>query len=183
MSDITTMVPLFQWIVRAILVAALLGKFLLLYTVVARFSPSLQERIMRSIAAVCGLLLYLGAKTLGLSVARFLLYSLTMSGALLTGFLGALLPGALGFIVSWHVCHFMNSRNRRRNLVGMRILAMTMAMVTMLYVDCFIAATDPTHGGDIKLLLPNLTFVLSVMLYAVFKYYPLPDDAATGAEA
>ena len=39
------------------------------------------------------------------------------------------------------------------------------------------------HTSDIKLLLPNLTFVLSVMLFAVFRYYPLPDDAAVSEDA
>jgi hypothetical protein len=29
-------------------------------------------------------------------------------------------------------------------------------------------------------LLPNLTFVLAVLLYAVIRYHPLPDEVAAG---
>jgi hypothetical protein len=98
MSDINHLAPIMQGLIQAILLAALLGKVALLYTVVAKFSPDWQERIMRSIAATCGCSLVLGAKAFGLSVPALLLHALTMSGALLTGLLGALLPGAIGFV-------------------------------------------------------------------------------------
>jgi len=175
-KDPATLVVIFQILINAVLIAAMGGKLLLLYTVIAKFSPTWQERIMRSIAATCGLLLYLGAKALGVSIPMFLLGALTQSGAYLTGFLGALMPALLGFIVAWYVTRYFNSRNERKNLIGMRILAMVMAMVFFLYADCYVVTVD-AHAGDIKLLLPNLTFVLAVLFYAVFRYQPLPDVA------
>lgn len=178
MSNVNNLTLLMQWLIHVILLAALLGKAALLYVVIAKFSPDWQERIMRSIAATCGCSLVLGAKALGLSVPELLLHALTMSGALLTGVIGALLPGAIGFICAWYVCRYFSSRNRRRNVIGMRILAMMMATIVLLYGDTFVAALDPAHAGDIKLVLPNLSFALAIMLVAVFKYYPLPDDAA-----
>ena len=183
-KDPASLVVIFQLLINAVLIAAMGGKLLLLYTVIARFSPTWQERIMRSIAATCGLLLYLGAKALGVSIPMFLLGALTQSGAYLTGFLGALMPALLGFIVAWYVTRYFNSRNERKNLIGMRILAMVMAMVFFLYTDCYLATVD-AHAGDIKLLLPNLTFVLAVLLFAVFRYQPLPDvaDAAPAKAA
>jgi hypothetical protein len=155
------------------------GKLVLIYAVVARFSTSWQERIMRSIAAVCGLLLYLGAKALGLSLPSFLLQALTQSGAYLTGLMGALFPAMLGFLTAYYVTRYFNSRDARRNIIGMRLLALVMTMVFFLYVDCYIATVDAAHNAEqFRLLLPNLTFVLAVLLYAVFKYHPLPDEAA-----
>ena len=109
-KDPATLVVIFQVLINAVLIAAMGGKLLLLYTVIARFSPTWQERIMRSIAATCGLLLYLGAKALGVSIPMFLLGALTQSGAYLTGFLGALMPALLGFIVAWYVTRYFNSR-------------------------------------------------------------------------
>jgi hypothetical protein len=41
-------------------------------------------------------------------------------------------------------------------------------MVFFLYTDCYVATVD-AHAGDITLLLPNLTFVLAVLLFAVFR--------------
>jgi hypothetical protein len=36
-----------------------------------------------------------------------------------------------------------------------------------------VATFDVAHRDEFKLLLPNLTFVLAVLLYPVFKYHPL----------
>ena len=138
---------------------------------------------MRSIAAVSGLLLYLGAKALGVSIPMFLLGALTQSGAYLTGFLGALMPALLGFIVAWYVTRFFNSRNARKNLIGMRILAMMMTIVLFLYADVYIATVDAAHQTDIRFLLPNMTFTLAVLLFAVFRYYPLSDDQLAAEDA
>jgi hypothetical protein len=56
---------------------------------------------------------------------------------------------------------------------------MIMTMVFFLFVDTYVATFDAAqqHGDGFKLLLPNLTFVLAVLLYAVFKYHPPADEA------
>jgi hypothetical protein len=184
-KDPATMVAIFQALIHVVLVAAVFGKLVLIYAVVAKFSPSWQERIMRSIAAVSGLLVYLGAKALGLSLPSFLLQALTQSGSYLTGLMGALFPAMLGFIVAWYVTRYFNSRDARKNLIGMRLLAMVMTMVFFLYTDCYVATVDAAHTEQFQLLLPNLTFVLAILLYAVFRYHPLPDvaDAASAKAA
>jgi hypothetical protein len=175
-KDPATIVAIFQALIHAVLVAAVLGKLVLLYTVVARFSPSRQEIIMRSIATVSGLLLYLGAKALGLSIPQFLLQALTQSGSYLTGLMGALFPAMLGFILAYYVTRFFNSRDARKNLIGMRLLAMVMTMALFLYTDCYVATIDAAHTEQFRSLLPNLTFLLAILLYAVFRYHPLPEE-------
>ena len=175
LQDIT-MIAVFHAALHVVLVTAIIGKLLLIYTVIAKFSSSTQERIMRAIAATCGMLLYLGAKALGLSLPMFLLGALTQGGAYLTGFLGALMPALLGFVVAMYCCHYFNSRNARKNVIGMRLLSLMMMVAFFLYSDAYLLAVDASHAGDFKLLLPNLTFVLAVLLYAVFKYHPLPEE-------
>jgi hypothetical protein len=122
-------------------------------------------------------LLYLGAKALGLSIPAFLLQAITQSGSYLTGLAGTIAPAFVGFVVAWYVTGYFNNRNERRNLIGMRVLSMVMAVVFFLFVDTYGAA----HDAGVALLLPNLTFTLAVLLYAVFRYHPLPDvaDAAS----
>jgi hypothetical protein len=78
----------------------------------------------------------------------FLLQALTEGRAYLTGFLGALLPAAVGYLVSWYVTGYLNSRSARRNLVGMRLLALTVTVVTFLYCDVYIAAVDAANHAD-----------------------------------
>jgi hypothetical protein len=178
-NDPANLAILFSLLVNAALVGALLGKLALLYTIVARFSPSPQERIMRSIASVAGCLLYLGAKTFGISVPTFMLYAITEGGAIITGLVAALAPAAVGLIMAWYVTGYLNSRNARRNLVGMRLLAMIMTIVFFLYADVYFASAGVAlHADSLRLLMPNVTFALAVMLYAVFRFHPLPEEAA-----
>jgi hypothetical protein len=185
LTDHDTMVTIFTGLIHAVLVAAALCQLLLIGAVIARFNRSTQETIMRSSAAVAGVLLYLGAKALGLSIPAFLLEALTQSGAYLTGLAGALAPAAVGFLVAWYVTGYFNSRNERKNLIGMRVLALVMAVVFFLFVDTYVAAYGVAHDAGFRLLLPNLTFTLAVLLYAVFRYHPLPDmaDAAPAKAA
>jgi hypothetical protein len=175
LTDHDTMVSIFTGLIHAVLVAAALCQLLLIGVVIAKFNRSTQECIMRSAASVAGVLLYLGAKALGLSIPAFLLEALTQSGAYLTGLAGALAPAAVGFLVAWYVTGYFNSRNERKNLIGMRVLSMVMAVVFFLFVDAYVGAYAATHDAGFRLLLPNLTFTLAVLLYAVFRYHPLPE--------
>jgi hypothetical protein len=180
-NDPAVMASIFRVLVHLSLASAALSQILLIAAVVWKFSPRRTETIMRSAAAVCGLLLYLGAKALGLTLPEFLLYALTQSGSYLTGLIGALVPALTGFLCAWYVTRYFNSRNERKNIVGMRVLALVMTIVFHLFIDTYIATFDATHHEDFKLLLPNLTFVLAVLLYAVFKYHPLQDEPSTQA--
>jgi hypothetical protein len=60
----------------------------------------------------------------------------------------------------------------------MRILALVMTMTFFLYTDTYVATFYVAHQADFKLLLPNLTFTLAVLLYAVFRFHPLPHETA-----
>ena len=183
LTDQATMLAIFSALIHLVLVSAALCQLLLITMVIARFNRSTPELIMRSAAAVAGVLLYLGAKALGLSIPAFLLQAITQSGSYLTGLAGTLAPAAVGFVVAWYVTGYFNNRNERKNLIGMRVLSMSMVMavVLFLFVDTYVAAYGAAHGAGFNLLLPNLTFTLAVLLYAVFRYHPLPDVAADAA--
>jgi hypothetical protein len=177
-----TMLTIFNVLLHAVLIIAALCQLVLVSTVIARFNRSVQETIMRSAASVAGVLLYLGAKALGLSIPAFLLEALTQSGAYLTGLAGALAPALVGFVVAWYVTGYFNSRNERKNLIGMRVLTMVMVIVFFLFIDTYVATYSAPHDAGFNLLLPNLTFTLAVLLYAVFHYHPLPDTVDAAAK-
>jgi hypothetical protein len=178
-TDPALVAVVFAVLANAGLIGMMLGKIALLYTIVVKFSPSWQERVMRSIASTAGVLLYVGAKSIGISIPVFLLPVLTEGGAYLTGALGALAAALVGYLCAWYVTRYLNSRNARRNLVGMRLLAMIMTIVFFLFADVYIAAV---HQADtLRTLMPNLAFCLAVMLYSVFKYHPLPDEPTSQA--
>ena len=180
LTDQATMLAIFSALIHLVLVSAALCQLLLIGVVIAKFNRSTPEVIMRSAATVAGVLLYLGAKALGLSIPAFLLQAITQSGSYLTGLAGALLPAAVGFLVAWWVTRYFNNRNGAQDLIGMRVLSMVMAVVFFLFVaaDAYVATYRAAHDAGFSLLLPNLTFTLAVLLYAVFRYHPLPDEAA-----
>lgn len=172
LTDPAVMVAVFRVLVHLALAAAAISQIVLIGAVIWKFSPRMAEIIMRSAAAVCGLLLYLGAKAFGLSIPTFLLYALTQGGAYVTGIVGSLFPAATGFLVAWF---------ERKNIVAMRILALVMTMVFFLFMDTYVATFDVAHGEDFKLLMPNMTFVLAILLYAIFRYQPPPDEPSAAA--
>jgi len=80
--------------------------------------------------------------------------------------------------VSWIVISRFNSRDEFKNLVSVRLLAMLLAVVLILYCDSYAlsadAVHDEAHAGAFRLLLPNLTFILAALVLAVFRFNPAP---------
>jgi hypothetical protein len=180
--DPATLAVVFSVILHAILIAAAFGIALLIWAVIAKFpAPEgrlRQECIMRCIAAVAGVLLVLGSRAVGVSIPAFMLNALMLGGYVMTGLLGSLIPGIAGFLVAWVVISRFNSRNEFKNLVSVRLLAMLLSAVLLIYVDSYAlsadVARDEAHAGAFRLLLPNLTFILSAIVLAVFRFNPVP---------
>jgi hypothetical protein len=176
-----SMVEIFHLLAHVVLIGAALGKFVLLWGIIWEIVPSGPERIMRSLASISGVLLYVGAKTFGLTIPGLLLASLAMGGAYTTRLFGAVFPAATGFLVSWFVCRFLSSRDARKNLVGMRLLALVVSVTLMLYLDLYTSAFDAAGSDGFRMLMPNLVFLLSVLIFAVLRYHPLPAVTETTA--
>jgi hypothetical protein len=172
---------IFTVILHAILVASAFGIIALIYGVIAKFPAPAgrlrQEVLLRSIAATAGILLVLGSRSVGVSVPALMLNALLMGGYYMTGVIGSIVPAAAGFAVAWIVINRFNSRNEFKNLVSVRLLAMLLAVVLVLYCDGYALGTDAAHDG-VKLLLPNLTFTLAALILAVFKFNPMPEAPA-----
>ena len=69
-----------------------------------------------------------------------------------------------------------------RNVVGMRVLSLLMTFVFFLYCDTYIATYGVRKSHDFVYLLPNMTFVLSVLLYSLFRYHPYGTEAVLEQE-
>jgi hypothetical protein len=180
--DPATLAVVFAVILHAILVAAAFGIVLLVWAVIAKFPAPAgrlrQKIIMRSIAAVAGVLVVLGSRAVGLSIPAFMVNAMMLGGYYVTGVLGSIIPGAAGLLVAWIVISRFNSRNEFKKLVSVRLLAMLLAVVLILYVDSYALSADvahvEAHAGAFRLLLPNLTFILSAIVLAVFRFNPTP---------
>jgi hypothetical protein len=175
-ADPVVMAAIFHALVHLVLVGAAFCQLLLVLWVIGPLAPRRAENVMRAAAAVAGLVLYLGAKAIGVSVPAFLLQAMTMSGAYLTGLLGTLIPAAVGFLLAWYVTGYLGSRDARRDDIGMRVMVLTLVITFFLYTDLYVASLDVASAAGLSLLLPNITFTLSVLLYAVLRFHPLQQE-------
>ena len=135
-----------------------------------RDKTSAQELLMRVIAVVVGVLIYIGSKAIGVSVPQLAYDAMSPSFPFSVALGGVVFPTLLGFFVSWFIVRHIGGRNEFKDAVTMRVLAMVITLIFFTYVDCWFYAYS--KGGDALQLLPNLTFILSALLYAIFKYQP-----------
>ncbi len=140
-----------------------------------RFASDLSSRqsrelIMRGVAVITGLLLYLGAKAAGLSIPSLSYDAMSTSFPFAIAMGGFVVPSLVGFVVSWFVIKHISGRDSGRDLIAMRVLSMMLSLVFFVYCDSYRYAFS--EGATTVQYLPNLTFSLSILLYAVFKYQP-----------
>jgi hypothetical protein len=157
-------------------VLAAAAQLALIWIVINSFGGGRQQVIMRAIAAVAGLLLYVGARSAGVTIPALLLDAMMLSGRYISGFVGSVIPAAVGVVVAWIVTSQFN--NRRKHLVGARLLSLLLAVTFFLYTDCLATLTDAAHTDGLRLLMPNILFAASAMIFAVFRYRIREDDAA-----
>lgn len=170
------MVAIFTLLLHLTLLAAALGQLLLIITVIVALTPRESERFMRGLAATAGFLIYVGAKAVGVSMPDLLFKGLAFSYPVTLGLAGVLFPALMGYVIAWYVTRHLNSASEMKNALAMRVLTMIVTLVFFLYCDSYLATYGEQNTKDIVFMLPNLTFVLSILLYTIFKYHP-PENA------
>jgi hypothetical protein len=167
--------------VHATLLTAAIGQLVLIFLIMFGFASLKHEKIMRGLAAICGLLIYVGMKAAGFSIPDAMYRALSTS-VISVGLLGVLLPSAAGLLVAWYAIGILQSRHPEQNVVGMRILSLMMTYVSLLYCDSY-ASYGANEKKEFLHLLPNFTFVLSMLLYAVLRYHPRGAETAGAAQS
>jgi GYF domain 2 len=163
----------FGILTHCLIVAGLLTQlyFMIQMILIARVHV---ERILRASAFSTGLLIFFGAKSLGVSIAELTASAASLSHPLTFGFFGILTPSAIGVMLSWY---FVNSLNRSSNIV-IRAMILVGTFSIIQFADVYLrAVSDSTQLKPDKSLVPNLAFIISIMLYAILRYDP--DDAPT----
>jgi len=135
---------------------------------------TISERIVRGLALVADVFAYLAAKALGISIPAVLIRSVDDSHwfSLLT--LGAVLPSFAGFFLIRYVLRCM----RRHDSIAIRVMLMVSSLVLVMFSDVYVAAVNQVKLNTLTPLLPNVTFVLTMICYVVFEYQPLDKEAA-----
>jgi hypothetical protein len=123
------------------------------------------EKIIRIFALVVGFLLYFITRAVGISVPQVIVNSLAGITPLSFGIVGMLVPLVVGVLVAWYC---LDAMGRQSNLPG-RVVILISTFILTLFTDIYVAVIKVPSRNQIDTnLLPNLTFVIGLLLFVVF---------------
>lgn len=163
-----TVMSLLLVVLVHLLVIASIGAMLFFLRYVILKNPDAVERLLRVAAFGAGLLAYVGAKALGISIPELMASSLAVAAPLSIGFLGVVFPALAGTFVAWFCLRLMHKDDN----VAARGLVLFSAFFFTMFADTYAQMAPQATSTSADLVLPNITFVLGVVLYTIFKYKP-----------
>jgi hypothetical protein len=128
------------------------------------------EKLIRFFAVVTGFLVYFGLRASGISIPALLLSSISTVDKMSFGLWAALLPAVTGALVGW----FCLTALERNSHIAPRGVIVVFAFFLTLFTDVYAATFDLariSHEFD-KALIPNLTFIVGLMLYVILRFTP-----------
>lgn len=154
-------------LVHLLVIASICAMLFFLRYVILK-NPDSVERLLRVAAFGSGLLAYVGAKALGVSIPELMASSLAVAAPLSVGFLGVVFPALAGTFVAWFCLRLMHKDDN----VAARGLVLFSAFFFTMFADTYAQMAPQATSTSADLVLPNITFVLGVVLYTIFKYKP-----------
>ena len=134
---------------------------------------STAEQIIRGLALVAGVFAYLAAKALGVSVPSLLVKTLNDGHWFSLLFFGSLIPSVAGFLLIRYIVACM----KKHDSIAIRVMLMISSLALVMFSDVYIAAAGQAKLDDLRPLLPNVSFLLTMMCYIVFHYQPANSRA------
>lgn len=126
------------------------------------------EKVIKTAAMITGFLIYFGSKSIGISIPAMIAASVQNTNPIVFGFFGLILPSAAGVLVSWYCMKNM----RRSEIIASRVVILISAFIAVMFGDVYASTYQIGTVADSMnvALLPNLTFVVGLTLYVIFKY-------------
>jgi hypothetical protein len=121
------------------------------------------ERLMRVLASVLGLLLFLGGKSSGVSIPALMLGSIDLSGGLLSNLILYLVPGISGGLITYLLFRSIkNSKYENNKVIYFLILLST--LTALIFTDIYL--TSSNKGANIAI---NISFISGIIILMLFK--------------
>ncbi len=123
------------------------------------------EKVIRLFATISGFLLYFIIRAVGASAPQFIINPLAGSTPMFFGIVGMLIPLMIGVLTAWYC---LDAMGRQSNLPGRVVILISTFILTM-FTDIYVAVMKIPSSDRIDTnLLPNLTFVIGILLFVVF---------------
>lgn len=164
-----TAMSLLLFVLVNLLVLAALGATLVFLRSVILDNPNAVEKLIRVAAFGAGLLTYIGAKTMGISIPELMTSALAVSAPLSFGFVSVVFPALAGTVVAWACLRLM----KKDDNVAARVMVLFSAFFFTMFADTYASmATQAATSTSLDLMLPNITFVLGVVFYVILNFKP-----------
>lgn len=150
---------------HVLVLAAIVGMAVFLVHVI-KDDHDVTERLLRVVAFAAGLLSYLAAKAYGVAIPTLIASALDVTKPLTLGFFGAVIPSMAGTFVAWFCLRLMKNDHD----VGKRGLVLFASFIFTMFSDSYTALATKITPEQTGFGLPNMTFVLGIVLYIIFKY-------------
>jgi lamin tail-like protein len=162
------MAALFNLLTNLLIVGAVLAMIVFVAVLMFQGGSGI-EVVIRTMAAAVGFLIYAGSQAVGLSIPELMLSSIHVTNPESIVIVGVLFPGLAGMAVAW----FCLQSIRKIREVGARLVILISTFVVALFGDVYVASfqtSDISQQGINVVLLPNLTFTISMGLYFILRY-------------
>jgi hypothetical protein len=155
---------LFNILTHLIIILGIFGMFGFIIKMIAKGGNTL-EKLIRVFALIVGFLIYFMSRALGFSIPDLIVKSLVGITPISFGVVGMLIPLILGVLIAWYC---LDAMGRRTNLPA-RVVVLISTFILTLFSDVYVAVFRlPTANELHTNLLPNLTFVIGLMLFVIF---------------
>jgi hypothetical protein len=148
-----------------------------------RSAPNLIERKLRYLALTGGLLLFFAADTLKIDLASLIVRSLALIYPANVAVAECAIPATAGTFSAWFLLRGLQEREKTSKFV--KLLVMLTGFLLFTFADLYATSMKLPQKNSGLTLLPNVSFVLALVLYSVFRYQgedTTKTKTATGAE-
>lgn len=159
----------FNLLTHVIIVFGMFAMFKFIWYMIKE-EPVKLEKVIRTISAVTGFLIYFGALATGVSIPDFMMSSVSSNSKWAFGLLGIMLPLLVGGGIGWYIVLALKRGEEIAGRVIILIATFILTMFTDVYASTF--QVDRPDGTFSQALIPNLTFTVGITLYVIFKYTP-----------
>ncbi|HLA36014.1 MAG TPA: hypothetical protein VJ001_14215 [Rhodocyclaceae bacterium] len=127
-----------------------------------------REAALRVISIVAGFLIYYASRAIGISIPELMLNassSRDVVAVTLISFIGPIIAGLF-------VTNICINRIEDDSAIAGRITLLIMVLTLLIFVESYVASYKIDSEGINIHLLPNVVFVLTVLLYLIFYFKP-----------